>query len=109
MLAPIGSISFVLAPFFVAEITGTPISVNFIFILLILSVQLSLAYPGIVAGNTIIFSAVGLSTDYVGMFSAYNVFIKNASAAFGITFRLLEITETDYDTDNIDIEKFSRD
>lgn len=109
MLAPIGSISFVLAPFFVAEITGTPISVNFIFVLLILSVQLSLAYPGIVAGNTIIFSAVGLSTDYVGMFSAYNVFIKNASAAFGITFRLLEITETAYDTDNIDIEKFSRD
>ena len=35
MLSPIGSISFVLAPFFVAEITGTPVSVNFIFILLI--------------------------------------------------------------------------
>ena len=104
MLAPIGPVYYVLAPFFVAEITGTPVSISFLFILLLLSVQLSMAYPGIVAGNTIIFNALGLSTDYVGIFSAYSVFIKNASAAYGILFRELEITETAYSTENIDIE-----
>lgn len=105
MLSPIGPIYYVLAPFFVAEITGTPVSIRFMFILLILSVQLAMAYPGIIAGNTIIFNALGLSTDYVGMFTAYSVFIKNASAAYGITYRLLEITEAAYRTDNIDMEK----
>lgn len=109
MLSPIGPVYYVLAPFFVAEITGTPISVSFLFVLLLLSVQLSLAYPGIIAGDTIIFNALSLPTDYVGMFSAYSVFIKNASAAFGITFRMLEITESAYVTDNIDLEKFRED
>ena len=105
MLSPIGPIYYALAPFFVAKITGTPISLEALFILLILCVQLSLAYPGVTAGNTIIFHALGLSTDYVGMFSAYSIFIKNASAAYGIAYRALEITETAYATHNIDIEK----
>ena len=39
---------------------------------------------GITAGNTIVFKALGLSTDYVGLFSAYSVFIKNASAAYSV-------------------------
>ena len=105
MFSPIGPVYYVLAPFFVAEITGTPVSIQFMFILLILSVQLSLAYPGITAGSTIIFNALGLSTDYVGLFSAYSVFIKNASAAYSVTYRLLEITETSYVTESMDTEK----
>lgn len=105
MLAPVGPIYYVLAAFFIAEITGTPVSVQFFFILLILSVQLSLAYPGITAGNTIIFTALGLSTDFVGLFSVYSVFIKNASAAYGMLFRSLESTEAAYKTKNIDMQQ----
>ena len=109
MLSPVGPIYFVLAPFFVAEITGTPISIHFIFILLILTFELSLAYPGNTAGNTVIFKSLGLSTDYIGLFSAYNVFIKNAAAAYSMTFRMLEITEAAYITDNIDQTKCGKD
>lgn len=105
MLSPVGPIYFVLAPFFVAEITGTPISIHFIFILLILSFQLSLAYPGNTAGNTVTFESLGLSTDYIGLFAAYNVFIKNAAAAYSMTFRMLEITEVAFATNNIDLTK----
>lgn len=108
MLAPAGTIYYVLAPFFIAEITGTPVSIQFFLILLILCVQLSMAYPGITAGNTIIFSSLGLSTDYVGLFSVYSVFIKNASAAYGILFRTLEVTEFAYKTDNIDMEQLMK-
>lgn len=108
MLAPVGPIYYVLAPFFIAEITGTPVSIPFFFILLIMTVQLSLAYPGIVAGNTIIFSALGLSTDYVGLFSAYSVFIKNASAAYGMLFRTMEVTEAAYKMQCIDMQQLSK-
>lgn len=107
MLAPIAPIYYVLAPFFIAELTGTPVSISFLFVLLILCVQLSLAYPGSTAGNTIIFNALGLPADYVGLFSAYSVFIKNAAAAFGILFRLMEVTSFAYKTDNIDKESLS--
>lgn len=108
MLAPVGPIYYVLAPFFIAEITGTPVSIEFIFILLIMTVQLSLAYPGITAGNTIIFSALGLPTEYVGLFSVYSVFIKNASAAYGMLFRSLEVTEAAYKMDSIDMQQLSK-
>lgn len=72
---------------------------------MLLSVQLLMAYPGIIAGNTIVFNALGLSTDYIGLFSAYSVFIKNASPAYSITYRLLEVTESSYSAEAIDIEK----
>lgn len=101
MLAPIGPIYYVMATFLVAEMTGTPVSVQFLFILFILTAQLALAYPGSIAGITILFNALGLSPDYIGMFSAYGVFIKNAASGFGMTFRLLELTELAYKTDNI--------
>ena len=109
MLSPVGPIYFVLAPFFVAEITGTPISIHFIFILLILTFELSLAYPGSTAGNTVIFKTLGFSTDYIGLFSAYHVFVKNAATAYSMAFRMLEITEVAYITDNIDLTKCGKD
>lgn len=108
MLAPAGLIYYVLAPFFIAEITGTPVSIPFLFILLLMSVQLALAYPGITAGNTIIFNALGLPVEYVGMFSVYSVFIKNASAAYGILFRSLEVTAVAYKTENIDLQQLCK-
>lgn len=101
MLAPTGPIYFVMAAFFVAEITGTPVSLPFLFILLLMSMQLSLAYPGSTAGNTIIFNALGLPSDYVGLFSAFHVFTKNAVAGFRVMYRLLEVTDYAYKTKNV--------
>ena len=90
MLKPSSTITFVLGSFFVAEITGTPASLNFLVILFILTVQLSLASPGLTPGLTLLFEALTLPTEYVGLFSAYGIFIKNAASSYGIAYRMLE-------------------
>lgn len=90
MLKPSSTMTFVLGSFFVAEITGTPASLSFLVILLILTVQLSLASPGLTPGLALLFEALSLPAEYVGLFSAYGVFIRNAASAFGITYRVLE-------------------
>lgn len=107
MLAPIAPIYYILDPCFTAEITGMPVSITFLFMLFLLTVGLSLAYPGHIAGITIIFNALGLPSDYIGMFSAYSVLIKNAAAAFGTFYRFLELTDIAYATGNFDVKKFS--
>lgn len=93
LLAPPPSIQYILAPFFAAMLAGTPASLNFLMILLVLGIQLSLASPGLTPGWTLLFQALGLPAEYVGLFSAYNVFVKNFGAAFGISYRILEVIE----------------
>ena len=105
ILAPKAPIGCILAAFFVAQVTGTPVSVEFVFILFILTLQLSLAYPGAVAADTIIFTALGLPLEYVAMFSAYSLAIKNATSGYSTLMRMLEITEAAYNTNNIDLDK----
>lgn len=101
MLSPVAPIYFVLGPCFITEITRTPVSIAFLFILYILTVQLSMAYPGGIAGLTILFNALMLPAEHVGLFSAYGVFTKNAAAAYGMLFRALEHTEIAYVTGNL--------
>ena len=103
MLDPTQTISFVLAPFLVAEITGTPVSISFMLILMLLAVELSMASPGLTAGYTVIFQSLGMSAEYVGMFSAFSVVIKNCAAACGAAYKMLEHIEAAYITGNIDI------
>ena len=105
VLTPKGPVTLILSAFFAAQLTGTPVSVEFVFILFLLTVQISLAYPGSVAANTIIFTALGLPLEYVGMFSAYGLATKNASIGFNTLMRFLEITEAAYKTDCIDLDK----
>ena len=104
LLAPASTISFALAPFMVAKLTETPVSLTFLLVLLVLLIELSLASPGLSAGWTIILSSLGMSAEYVGVFSAYSVFIKNAAAGFGISYRLLEEIEAACLMDKIDKE-----
>ncbi len=105
MLAPGQTVVLTLAPFLVAEMTDMRVSLGFLLVLVILSVELSVASPGLTAGWTIMFSSLGMPTDYVGFFSAYGVFIKNFNAAFGVAYRMLEQTEAAYVMDAIDEEK----
>jgi Na+/H+-dicarboxylate symporter len=102
MLAPSTTVLLTLAAFQCAEMSGTPISFGFILILVILSVELSLACPGLTASLTIMFSSLGMSTDYVGFFSAYNVLIRNMQAGFAVTYRMLEHLEEAYVLDAVD-------
>ena len=51
------------------------------------------------------FTALGLPLEYVAMFSAYSLAIKNATSGYSTLIRMLEITEAAYNTDNIDLDK----
>lgn len=61
-----------------------------------MSIQLSLAYPGKIAGNTIIFTSLGISTEYVGLFAMFNVFAKNATV-LSRTVHVTQIQNKDYE------------
>ena len=76
-------------------------------ILMLLAVELSMASPGLTAGYTVIFQSLGMSAEYVGMFSAFSIVIKNCAAACGAAYKILEQIEAAYVTDNIDISYLS--
>ena len=90
MLWPTSPVKFILASFSAAMMTGTPVSLSFLLILFIVVIELSLASPGFAAGCTIIFPSLGISAELAGIFTAYNVLISNAGAAFDITYQMLE-------------------
>ncbi len=102
LMSPSSSIAFILSCFTVAEITGTPVSLQFMIVLFLVTQQLAFASPGLIPGMTILFQAVGLSTENVGLFSAYSIVIKNFSVAYSATYRILEETESAYVTGHTD-------
>ena len=108
MLDASSTMFFVLAPFFVAELTGMHISVAFLFVVMLLAVELSMANPGLTAGYTIIFQALGMSAEHVGMFSAFSVVIRNFSAAICTAYRILEHIEVAWKTGHIDMSYFDK-
>ncbi len=73
----------------VTKMTGVPISPEFLLILSLLTLQLSMATPGLIPGITILFKSLGLPMSYIGLFSAYSVFIKNSAIAFCGFYRTL--------------------
>ena len=107
MLLPSTTIAFALSTFFIAEATGTAVTLSFLVIFFIITLQLSLASPGLTPGITLIAESLGMDTDYVGLFSAFRVFTKNATAAFSVAYKMLEQTEAAYLTGNIDEEVLS--
>lgn len=108
MLDASSTMFFVLAPFFVADLTGMHISIAFLFIVMLLAIELSMANPGLTAGYTIIFQALGMSAEHVGMFSAFSVVIRNFSAAVCMAYRILEHVEVAWKTGHIDMSYFDK-
>ena len=106
MLDPTCTMFFALAPYFVAELTGTSISISFILIVIILSIELSMASPGLIAGYAIIFPALGMSAEYVGLFSAFSIVTRNFSAGCCTAYRMFEQIEAACKTGNIDMSCF---
>ena len=93
MLWPCSPIKYTIAAIFAATLAGVPVSVSFLLVLIIIVVELALASPGFAAGCSIIFPALGISVEYVGIFTAYNVFVRNAGAAFDTSYQMLEQIE----------------
>ena len=101
LLSPSRTISLVLSVFFIADMTGMTVDAALVIIMLITVVQLSLASSGTVAGATITLETLKLSTDMVGLFSAFEIFTRNAAAAYDITYSMLEQLDAARETGKI--------
>lgn len=81
------------AAFMMAAITGTPVSHTFLAILIIVTLELSIASPGTASAWTIIFGTFGMPTSYIGLFTAYRLLTVNYSAACTEAYYILEEIE----------------
>ena len=93
MLALKTTVNVVVATMMMTEILGLPISLSFLFVLTILATEMSLASPGTVGSWVIAFNAFSISTDYVGLFTAYRLFTINYATAVNIAYNSLELVE----------------
>lgn len=101
LLSPARTIALVLSVFFIADLTGQSVDVALMIVMLITVVQLSLASSGTVAGSTILLETLKMSTDTVGIFSAFEIFTRNAGAAFDISYSLLDELDAARETGRI--------
>lgn len=83
----------VLATFMMTEIMGLPISISFIFILVFLTLEMSLASPGTTISWVIAFETFSMPADYVGLFSTYRLFTKNYSTVVVAGYNMCELLE----------------
>ena len=66
------------------------VDIAVILIMIIMAVQLSLASSGTVASVTVTLETLKVPSDMVGLFSAFEVFTRNAGAAYDITYSMHE-------------------
>ena len=109
LLSPSRTISLVLSVFFIADMTGMQANAAFMLIMLITVVQLSLASTGTTAGSAVILETLDMSTDEIGVFSAFEVFTRNAAAAYDITYSMLEQLDAARETGRIHTQEQQKD
>ena len=90
LLAPSRTIALVLSVFFMADVAGMTVDVAVLIVMVIMVVQLSLASTGTISSSTIILETLKMPTEMVGLFSAFEVFTRNAGAAYDTTYGMLE-------------------
>ena len=80
----------VIAAMMTAEISGVAITNSFIFIMVLVTLELSLANPGVISAWTTMFEVLGLSNDYVGLFSTFRAFTENYCIAVTEAYDMME-------------------
>ena len=108
MLSPRATLNFVIPPFLILGFTNTPISLPFLIVLVIVVLELSIADPGTAAGWTALFAALGLSSDFVGLFLTFELLTANYNAAYGALQMGLEAIESAACFDAIDMDRVKR-
>ena len=94
MLSPRATLNFIIPPFLILQFIGTPISLPFLIVLVIVVLELSIADPGTAAGWTVLFASLGFSSDFVGLFLAFELLTANYNAAYGALQMGLEAIES---------------
>lgn len=96
------TVNVVLAALMMAEMQGVGFSISFLFVLLILAVEMSLASPGTIGSWVITFEALSMPTSYVGLFSTYRILTVNYATAVVVAFDMLEQYEAAKKMDALD-------
>ena len=104
MMALQTTINVIVATIMMTELLGLPISITFLFVLIFLTLEMSLASPGTTGSWVIAFETFSMPTSYVGLFSAYRVVVKNYATAAAIAYNMCEQVELAYKMDAIETE-----
>ena len=72
------------------------ITVSFLLVPVLVTLELTLASPGTTSVWTIVFSALSMPTSYVGLFSVYRLLTENFSAGCTEAYSVLEEYEAAY-------------
>lgn len=99
LLSPKTTVNVIIATFMVAELTGIEISNSFVLVLILVTLELSLASPGTTAAWAIMFETLSMPTAYVGFFTLYRVFTNNFNAACTEAYCMLEEVEAAHKLD----------
>lgn len=102
MFKPRTTVHLVIPPFLIAKTTGMPISQSFLFVLILTVLELSIASSGITSAWTILFAALGLPLEYVGLYVIYKVFTTNVACGGCEFYYILEQIEASCVLDTID-------
>lgn len=102
MFKPRTTIHLVIPPFLIAKTTGMPISQSFLLVLILTVLELSVASSGITSAWTILFAALGLPMEYVGLYVIYKVFTTNVACGGCEFYYILEQIEASCVLDTID-------
>lgn len=102
MFKPRTTIHLVIPPFLIAKAMGMPISQTFLAVLILTVLELSVASSGITSAWTILFAALGLPMEYVGLYVIYKVFTTNIACGGCEFYYTLEQIEASCVLDSID-------
>jgi len=109
MFKPRTTIHLVIPPFLIAKAVGMPISQSFLMVLILTVLELSIASSGITGAWTILFAALGLPMEYVGLYVVYKVFTTNIACGGCEFFYTLEQIEASCVLDTIDRKCYGED
>ena len=90
------TVNVIIATFMMTEILGIPISLSFLFMLIILTMELSLASPGSTGSWLIVFEAFSIPSSNVGLFSTYKLFTDNYATGVVEAYDIFEQYEAAY-------------
>ena len=96
MLSIKTTVYLILGTLMAAQMSGVGITASFMFVLILVTLELSLASPGAAACWTIMFEVLGMSTDYVGLFSVYRAFTENYCTAGTMAYSMFELLEASH-------------
>ena len=102
MLSPKTTINVVIATFMVAQMTGIAITTSFILVLILVTLELSMASPGTTSAWAIMFETLSMPTSYVGLFTVYRMLTNNYCAACTEAYYMFEEVEAAYKLDGIE-------